>query len=401
LNTSETLYGKTVAEWNNGRGKILAVIGVGWFLSIGVRLTYPVLLPFFESSYGLTLSTSGLLLTVLWISYALGQIPSGLLSTRFGEGEIMAAGQFVAAMTLTLVVFGGSTIVLFLSTILFGLATALFGVAHLSAISDIYPDHRGKAIGLIAATGDVGNAVLPPIAGILAATVAWQLGLGFSIPLFLVAGVGLWVIVPRQSSPPDHSSETTIVEKSRYVLSALNTPSILLIVTIQILGLSIWQAFTGFFPTYLVTIKGLSPTIASGLYAVFFGLGVFVRPLSGTAFDRVGAQRTLYTVMGFTLSGLVVLPLLDGFWPMVAATVVLSTMLGRGTITMAYMTAALPDDILNTGLGTIRTTYMATSALSPAIFGAIADRGFFDEAFFLLAAVAALAMVFIYLLPEP
>jgi len=68
----------------DGRGDILVAVAAGWFLSIGVRLAYPVLLPYLRESYGLDLTTAGLLLTALWLCYALGQLPGGLLADRFG-----------------------------------------------------------------------------------------------------------------------------------------------------------------------------------------------------------------------------------------------------------------------------------------------------------------------------
>ena len=50
------------------------------------------------------------------------------------------------------------------------------------------------------AAGDLGNSVMPPLAGSIAVVAAWQLGFGFAIPLFLVAAVGLWVTLPERSS---------------------------------------------------------------------------------------------------------------------------------------------------------------------------------------------------------
>jgi len=58
-----------------GRGKMLLAVAFGWFLSISVRMIYPALLPEISETYDLTLTTAGLLITVLWIAYAFGQLP--------------------------------------------------------------------------------------------------------------------------------------------------------------------------------------------------------------------------------------------------------------------------------------------------------------------------------------
>lgn len=387
-------------DWNHGRGKILLAIAAGWALSIGVRLGYPVLLPYLQVAYDLTFTTAGLLLTVLWLAYALGQLPGGLLADRIGEGRTMVASMATAAITLALVVMGGPSVVLFLATALFGFGTALFGVVRLSALSDVYPDRLGTAFGLISAAGDVGNTLIPPAAGVIAALTVWQLGFGVAIPLYALVAVACWIVVPARTSGSGNAGATLSLDSARHVLSGLHTPAITLVLAIQILGVLIWNAFTGFYPTYLIEVKGLSASVASAVFALFFALGIVIKPISGNGYDRVGARYSLLLVTGISGAALVVLPLVDGFWTLIAVTALLSAMLGRGTIALSYVTDALPGDILNTGLGTLRTTYMTIGAAGPVVFGAIADRGFFDEAFLLLAVLSGLTLVLIWWLPE-
>ena len=53
---------------------VMAIAG-GWFLSSGVRTVYSVLLPYLRDSFGLDLTMSEPLLTVLSIAYAASQLP--------------------------------------------------------------------------------------------------------------------------------------------------------------------------------------------------------------------------------------------------------------------------------------------------------------------------------------
>ena len=386
-------------HWTDGRGKVLLAISAGWFLSIGVRQAFPVLLPHLQTAYGLTLTTAGLLLTVLWLAYAIGQLPGGMLADRIGEGTTMIVSMTMAAGTVALIVLGGPTSLLFVATGLFGLTTALFGVVRLSALSDVYPDQVGTAIGAMSAAGDLGNTILPPIATVLAAALAWQFGFGFTIPLFLLVAAGIWLVVPARTSPP--SSGTAIsLDGALETLSRLGRRSIVLITSIQIVANATYQAFTGFFPTYLMTVKGFSPTIASGLFALFFAFGIVIKPLSGVAYDRIGARKALFVILAGSGTALVLLPLVEGFWPVVAITALVSVMLGGGAVVLSYMATAVPDDIQNTGLGALRTVYMTIGAASPVVFGAIADRGFFNEAFVLLAGISGFALLLLVWLPE-
>ncbi|WP_137291308.1 MFS transporter [Natronorubrum halophilum] len=384
----------------DGRGKILFAVATGWCFSIGVRLAYPVLLPFVQNAYGLDLTTAGFLLTVLWFAYALGQLPGGVLADRFGEGNILVVSTLTSAVALGLVAAAGTVSVVFLATACFGFGTALYGVARFTILSDVFPDNDGTAIGITMAAGEVGNAVIPLVAGGIAATLAWQYGFGLAVPIFVLVALLLRLVVPARTSGSTSAVDSLSLETVRYVASHVRQPSIVVVTAIQILTYCIWQAFTGFYPTYLIEMKGFSEALATALFSAFFAMGIVVQPLTGRLYDQFGIKRSLPAVLGVVVVGLVALPFLEGFWPIVAGTVVLSSILGYGTITLPYMTAAFPADMKGTGLGFLRTFYMTIGAASPVLFGALADRGFFDEGYFVLAGFAVVAMALIRWLPE-
>lgn len=385
---------------SEGRGPILVAIAAGWFLSIGLRLVYPALLPELRRAYDLDLATAGLLLSVLWIAYALGQLPGGVLGDRIGEGRILWISTAISGGTLALVTMADSPTVLFGATALFGLATALYGVARYTAISGIYPENDGAAVGVTLAAGEVGNAILPPFAGLLAATFVWQVGFGFAVPLFGIVTLALWLALPARTSGPTSAVDTLSLAAVRYVLSGVSRPAIVVVTSIQVLVFAVWQAYTGFYPTYLIEVKGLSRSIAYLLFGGFFALGIVVQPLSGAAYDRFGIRRSGPVALAIAATGLAALPIIGGLPAIAVATALSSALLGLTVMTMPYLTTALPADMHGTGLGFLRTVYMLLGAASPAVAGAIADRGFFDEVFFVLAGLVAGAIVLSTLIPR-
>ncbi|SFC16975.1 Sugar phosphate permease [Halobiforma haloterrestris] len=383
--------------WSEGRGPILVAVAGGWFLSLGVRMIYPAVLPQLRAAYGLDLTRSGLLITALWVAYALGQLPGGVLDDRIGGGRVLVASTGVSAVALTFVVVAGSVPVLFAATILFGFATALYGVARFTILTTNYPDHGGTAIGLTMAAGDLGNTLLPPLAGALAVALAWELGFAAAIPLFLLATVGIHLTVPGDgasggSASPSNGSGPGFLETLRRIGGALRGRAVLTVAGIQTLGYCVWQAFTGFYPTYLVEAKGIAPTTATVLFGGFFALGTLVKPLAGSAYDARGLRRSLPVVLLAITAAMALLPLVEGLAALTAITALASGVLGYGTITLTYLTNALPEDVQGTGLGSLRTGYMLIGAGSPTVVGALADAGYFDEAFLLLAAVAGVAL---------
>lgn len=392
--------------WRGGRGPMLVAVACGWFLSLGVRMVYPAVLPQLRADYGLDLTTAGLLITALWIAYALGQLPGGLLDDRFGGGRVLVASTVISALALVLVVTAGSVGVLFGVTLLFGFATALYGVARFTILTTHFPEHGGTAVGLTLAAGDLGSTVLPALAGVLAATVAWELGFGVAIPLFLLAAVGLHLAVPgggqsvETDDPADDIDPEPIGVTLRRIGAALRHRPTMLVAAVQTLGYCIWQAFTGFYPTYLVEVKGVSPTTASLLFGGFFALGILIKPISGSAYDRYGLRRSLPLVFALITATMFLLPLAHGLPALVAVTVLASSVLGYGSITLTYLTDSFPDDVQGTGLGTLRTGYMLVGAASPTVVGALADAGYFDEAFFLLAGIGVVTLGLSLVIPE-
>jgi len=378
--------------WSEGRGPPLGAIAGTWGLLLGTRMIYPVLLPTLRETFDLSLAVAGLLVTILWLGSALGQLPSGMLADRFSERSVMAVGTLVAALGVSLVVAAPTAAVLFAATALVGLGQSLYPIARITILTDMYPDRIGSALGVTMATGDLGQTVFPPLAGAVAAAIAWQVGLGMMVPGLVVASVVLVVVLPSQtgSGETDEGSSGATV---RELIRDLREGDILFFAFILFLYILVWQSFTGFYPTYLAEQKPLSETTAGLLFSLFFAVGVVVKPVAGAAYDRVGPRRSLVAVLSGPVVGLGLLPVVDSLAGIVVLTALVSTMLGSGAITQSFLSEAFSDEARGTGLGVVRTTAATLGAAGPVLFGVIADRGFFDEGYFLLAGLMLVIVV--------
>lgn len=390
---------EAIALWAGGEGKTLVAISVGWGLLIGTRMIYPVILPQLSAEFDLTLTTAGLLVTIIWLAYALGQVPGGILADRHGERELLTAGTLLFAFGIVLVVLSPTAGFLFFATGLAGVGLSLFPIARITALSNIYPNRLGHTIGITMATGDISQTVIPPIAGVLAATVAWQVGLGFVLPLLVSIAIAIWLTVPRNISSTTEVDENP-TRSVQYVLKEIRQPTLILAGGILFTHMFIWQTFSAFYPTYLINVKGFSPAIASGLFSLFFAVGVIVKPVGGMAYDRIGIRRSLPIILSGSVIGFVILPVATGFLELVAVTALIGTMLGSGTITQSFLADTIPKDILGTGLGTIRSTASTLGAMGPVLFGAVAEWGYFDEGYILLAILVGVITLLTLRLPR-
>ena len=400
MSTFTSVRNEVKELWGGGKGRHLLVIASGWGVLLGTRMAYPVLLPYLRAEFDLSLTVAGLLVTFLWLGSALGQLPGGVLADRYSERTVMVAGAGLVALALVFVVAAPTPAVLFVATAAVGVGQSLYPIARITILSGIYPDRIGSALGVTMATGDLGQTVLPPVAGLLAAAIAWQAGLGFVVPLLLLVALALRVVLPA-GTPTEGGADAFSTGRVRDVVRELRRSNVAFVAFILFLYILVWQSFTGFYPTYLVEEKGLSSSSAGLLFSVFFAFGVLVKPLSGAAYDRVGMRTALVLVLVGPIAGFVLLPFVEGFWALAAVTAVVSTMLGSGAITQSFLSDSIPAEIRGTGLGVVRTTSATLGAAGPVLFGAIADRGYFDEGYVLLGAIIAAVVLLTLRLSDP
>lgn len=373
---------------SEGRGKQITVISVFTFLYTGSQMSFPVLLPFIRSAYDLDLVLAGLLLTILWLVKAMSQLPSGVLADWVGEGNTLTISALLGGASIIFLVLANNVLLLFVATGIFGIGVSLQAMGRYTTLADVYPDRIGTATGVSLAAADAGQSMIPPLAGIIAAITVWQLGMGFTIPLFLLFGVIIWKYIPGRTSERSNAIDSASSESIRYVFSKLFTKSVLIGTAILAVYLSLWVAFSSFYPTYLIDVKGESATTTSILFGLFFAFGVLIKPLAGTAFDHLDVGRIFVVVGGMSGIALMAFPFVKSTLMMLLLTVLVAPVLGSGTISMSLLLEELPDDIRGSGFGLIRTITMFIASLSPVIFGTVADRGFFDEGFIVLGFLA-------------
>jgi MFS family permease len=404
MNRSLGAFGSRVADfwtdlWRDGRGWVLVVVSVGWMLVLGGRIVYPALLPLITAEFGIDYATAGLLVGVLWTSYSLMQFPGGVVADWAGERAVLTLSLVASFVGMTAIflapVFGAFVV----ATAVLGVGNGLYGTTRVTVLSDTFPDMDTTAISINQATGNLGNTILPVVAGAIAAAVGWRLGFGFLVPLFALTAVGVWVVVPRRTSPATDDDES-VRETMRAVAAAVRGREVLMVTGVLFLLMFLYQSVTGFLTTYLVEAKGLGAGTAATLYGVFFASATVCQFASGLVADRYGQRAALSLFLGAAVPAFLALPFASGVPQLLVVVVLLSATLGAFPPSHAYTVRAIPSDVQGSGYGLLRTFYIAFGATGPPLVGLLADVGRFDEAFFLLAGVALLASVASRLLPS-
>lgn len=386
--------------WSDGKGWILTAVSAGWFLSIGVRYIYPSVLPFLRDAFSMDLTVAGFLLSTLWVAYALGQFPGGVLGDRIGEGNILVVSTVISTVGISLVATSVNAVMLFAATAAFGFATGLYGPHRFTIFTDIYSERSGTAVGVTMAAGSIGNTVLPAAAVAIAGYATWRLGYGLLVPAFVAVCVAIYVVVPDRTSTSTADTDTFSLETFRRVASAIGDRGIPVVVSIHILLSVVSNGFLGFYPTYLIQVKGFSAQMAAFLFGSYFAFGTVIQPIVGIARDRFGSRMTLGLIAGLVFAGLIALQFGDSIGYILLLTALISHRNGVGVVTNTFIADTLDDDIKGSGLGLLRTSWLFTGSLSPIFVGVLGDLGQLNFAFLVLAGISGIAVGLTLLVPS-
>lgn len=263
MNVRTVLRKEVKGLWGDGKGISLTAVAIGWGLLNGTRMIYPVIIPYFQTAFELSLTVTGSLISVLWFFAAIGQLPGGILADRYKERSLMIVSTGIVTIALGLVITSSSPIILFAATAIWGLGHSLYPIARITFLSNLYSGQLGSALGVTMATGDMGQTVLPPIATVLAAAIAWQIGLGFVVPFLVVAGLAIFA-TSRTQHPREQSTGARSIRNTFGVITELCNPAMGFMTGILFLYMFIWQSFTSFYPTYLISVKGLPSSVEIG-----------------------------------------------------------------------------------------------------------------------------------------
>src|SRR5579862_2387695 len=128
-----------------------------------------------RADIGISATRMGILLSIFSLSYAISQLPMGILLDRFGERRVLGAGMFLWSLTQTatglvrsFASFAGARV---------GLAVgeSPFVVSAVKTVNDWF-DVRDRAtpMGIVNASTTLGQAIAPPILTVTMLALGWR-----------------------------------------------------------------------------------------------------------------------------------------------------------------------------------------------------------------------------------
>lgn len=193
----------------------------GYFLSYLFRSVNAVIATDLQADIGLSASALGLLTAAYFLSFALFQLPLGLLLDRFGARRVEAVLLLVAACGAVVFSVSESLAGLGLGRALIGLGVSACLMASFKAFTTWIPVQRlPVANGCLLAVGGLGAMAATRPVEVVLEWADWRaLFMGLAVACTVVAAI-VWRLVPEKDAPDGHEGVRDQLAGLRRVLAA-------------------------------------------------------------------------------------------------------------------------------------------------------------------------------------
>jgi FSR family fosmidomycin resistance protein-like MFS transporter len=345
---------------------------VAHFLNDGLAAALTPLLPLMATDLALSYSQAGTVKAALNGLTSLSQLPAGFLATRAGEAAFLGLGLGWFSLSFLFMGLAGGYLALLLLMASAGIGAGVYHPVGTAWVSRAFLGRRrGAAVGTLNFSGDVGKVVLPALAGALITWIGWRDSLAALGVAGAVAAAALiaWDWLARGDTETERAPEANkatswgIAQRGQFALISV-------VGLIDQAGRSGVMAFLGF----LLLAKGLPQAAMGWLVAVTFAGGALGKFGCGLLTDRFEDRRVMAVtevtmaagclMLAFTNPGPFLVPLLLAFG---------FALNGTSSVIYTRLADSLQPESFSRGYGLYYSLSFAASAVSPVLYGLLAD----------------------------
>jgi DHA1 family multidrug resistance protein-like MFS transporter len=302
----------------------------------------------------------------------------GAWADKYSRKAVIIRSALVEAVVFAGVALAREPWQVALAMLLIGFQLGNTGIM-LAGIRDVTPLARlGTTIALFGASGPVGFAVGPALAGILIDGFSWALPPVFAFSALLSVGTAVLVARGSKEIRPEVVPTGRIIDVAyaslRGVIRDRATTRIFLIFGISFVAI---QMSRPYIPVLVETINGRGPGLASAI-ALVMGtaalVGALVSPLGGVIGDRIGFRPVLVAALAAAGVVLLLMPLVGS----IVAFALLAVVLGAATATVTSMifgllATELSPERRSAALNLVYLPLYAAGIIGPAVGAVVAS----------------------------
>jgi MFS family permease len=332
-----------------------------------------VVLPLWQTEFGLSYAAIGMLRSVFTGTMASLQIPATLLAERIGGAVVLAAGTALAGLCFCLAGVSEGFALLVAALFLGGLGASTQHPIASALVARAFAGRRSiTALGTYNFAGDIGKMAVPAAATLLLwLGMSWRPTVGILGLFGFAAAIAILLLAPRFTPEPPAPASDPSEASANNGAGRLRTGFMLLLAIGGVDSLS-RAGFMVFVP-FLLIGKGASVAMAGfALTLLFVGgaAGKLACAWIGAQFGIIGA---LIITELLTAGGM-----LAALWLPLTATLIILPILGmvlNGSSSLTY--GSVPRFITpaqrNRAFGIFYTGTLGCGALSPTVSGLLGD----------------------------
>ena len=376
--SSTTTYNETVKTPSYA----WVILAVAYIASVAAPLSQskvPPVMPVLMEAFNLSLSSTGMLMSVFAITGFILALPAGLILQRLGlkVTSLIAMGCLVIGSVLgALATTSG---MLLFSRSVEGVGMGLIAVVAQAAIAMWFPPQKqGTPMGIWATWAPLGSTLMFVLAPWMADAFGWRSIWWFSAG-FAVLAFGLVLFFMRM--PPGMQADPQASSKAAGAIpldlkAALANRDIWLLAALFGLFNLVLMSISTYLPTYLATMRSYTMTSASFISSLPMMVMLVVAPLSGFLSDKTGSRKAFFTWPLLAIAVLLPLPFQVPS-TIIPIVMILSGMIGGTVPTAAF--AAAPEimrkpELAGLGLGVISLGQSLGMFIGPILFGGLVEQ---------------------------
>jgi MFS transporter, DHA1 family, multidrug resistance protein len=302
----------------------------------------------------------------------------GVWADKYSRKAVIVRSALVEAVVFAGVALSREPWQLALSMLLIGFQLGNTGVM-LAGIRDVTPRGRlGTTIALFGASGPIGFAVGPALAGLLIDGLHWSLPAVFWLSAALSVATALLVALGSREVRPEVVPQGRVLQLAfGAVRGALEDPTVRRIFIIFGVAFVATQMSRPYLPVLVEGLVGTGPGLASSI-ALVMGtaalVGAVVSSFGGVLGDRIGFRPVLVAALTGAGAVLLLMPLV----PSLAALAGLAVVLGTATSTVSAMVFGLlatevPSERRSATLNLVYLPLYGAGVVGPAIGAGVAS----------------------------
>ncbi|WP_409159667.1 MFS transporter [Pectobacterium sp. B2J-2] len=436
---------KNIKNNSKFRWVVTTLIFFVYTIAAADRANIGVVLPFIRNDFHMSNTEAGALASLFLLAYAIAQIPSGFLYSKFGVRKIFSLSMIMTSIATGLVGFSTSILGLKVSRFILGLAEGPLPIGITSTINRWFPSReKGIVTAIFLSAAKFGPVIVPPICAFILYHYSWH----YVFYFFAIPGIFLSVIwyllvpnTPQESRfcsekeialiqerdttstlSPTVSKEKIVTARNFTLLDKLirarkvklidNSKSIFR--SWNILGstlgyffmMGIVNVLLAWIPTYLMNEKGFS-IIKMGMLASAPWIGAVIgNIIGGWCSDRILNKRRKPLMMLSAIATVIMMVILinapDN--PMILGPLLLLTgiLFNLGfSAYMVYPMSLTTKDVFPVAGALINTGGQLGGAVCPLIAGYLLDHYTWGHVFGFMALGSFLCLLVLFTISEP